>query len=125
MNNKIKLNTLLDAGGVIEIRLFPDVRVFGADYYFAANSLQTAREMMQKILKAETLIFFHTKTGIERVIESINFRWHGVAYVPEFSWDEFRNYILFDTIVHNISLKGEYEVNKMYLKAENKVYGNW
>ena len=125
MNNKIRLSKFLDAGGVIEIRLVPDVMVFGVDTYFAANSFKSAREMMQRIIKAEALAYFHTKLPIERVIENVSFRWHGLLYTPMFDWNTFRNFVMCGKEIHYVSLRDEFVDDKVYLKATGKVYGNW
>ena len=125
MNNKITLERFLEVGGQIEIRLYPDFIRFGVSTFFAANSLDSARNMVKTITRVEKVICSNTGLKIDRMIEDVGFRWHGISYKPTFDWNAFQRFILFDSIVHNISLKGDVEIQKLYLKAECKVYGNW
>ena len=117
MNNKMKLENFLNAGGQVEIWLWPSLRHLGINLFFAANSVESAKEIAREI---EQILFemewkFHKNLKEEQLYERIFFRWHGIEYKPDNDWSSITKAL--------INLEGAF--GSYYLHAEGRVYGNW
>ena len=117
MNNRMKLENFFNAGGQVEIWLYPSLRIFGINLFFAANSVESAREIAKEIeqIRFELKWKFHKDLKEEQLYERVFFRWHGIEYNPDKEWPSITNALT--------TLEGKF--GAYYLHAEERVYGNW
>lgn len=102
MNNKMTLYNFLNAGGVIEVRLQRDLMGLGLkpeELFAGANSIETAKELVDKMDAAEMFVrpmFFNQMQDvrIDMFVESICLTWNRTQYSFNGGWRMLRHAII-------------------------------
>ena len=97
MNNKMTLFNFLNAGGVIEVRLQQDLIGLGLkpeELFAGANSIETAKELVDKIDAAEMFVRQMQDVRIDVFVECICLTWNRTQYSFNDGWRMLRHAII-------------------------------